>query len=922
MACHSLGKIQRQSGVMKILPPNVDTIPQDLKNISQWVIWQAAVNEGKPKPDKIPVNPATRKAASSTNPTNWHSFEVACCVYYTLRDQPFSVYVGKKLRVGPIAGVGFVLTASDPFVGIDIDNCVSSDGGITAFAQEIIDKMDSYTEISPSGTGIRIFVKGSSPVDGYKKAELGLEVYQSKRYLTVTGNALCNRPIRETQQELDWLHTTYGPKRGKEHSAELSSENIVTLDDSSLIERILSSKSRGKFQQLYEKGDLTQNNDDHSSADLALCSMLAFWTGKNAEQIDRIFRTSALMREKWDVIHVRGETYGNATIEKAIESTQETYRMQKKDYPSNTSGLACDEKALMPLPPVPLEVFPETVQVVLQEAVSAYGVPMEIVVATFLAFCSCLIGQARTIRIKQDWEEAANLWIAIVAPSGTGKSPVMTAFMRHVMHLEYQAKVAHDKAKDEYEKALTMHNMLKKDFLKSHKNPKAPPALTMIKPIFPKRKRATVDDATTEAIGDILEDNPKGIMVFRDELSGWLGDMDKYSGSKSGDKARFLSGHSRTAWVTSRASKNGRDNFIPEACVGILGSIQPGLMPKVFEAGTGGVDEESGFLPRFSFIHAEHVGAATWRDATLSQQSVESLKKIASHFWQWEVKLDETGRAERVVISVSPDAKNEYVEWYDAIANEAFVTNNAAPLRKLQATALRLCLILHSVEGCLSDSGDSLCVNKDTMRKAIALANWLKQHQERCWSFFSPAQKSRQFSELEKAIMQIVIANQDTIVANNGKIRNADLVEWARNQLGLPTLSDVKIGKAASRLGLNACTIGKERGRAVNTDKIEEFKATVGTVESVELLDSSAITSLNATVGEPSQPVGGAGSADTQPTVADSGTTVPAYLERLLIPSVNACSTGPTLPVPDVVHEAFAAAYEDYARYTVPHNVN
>jgi putative DNA primase/helicase len=226
--------------------------------------------------------------------------------------------------------VGFVLAEGDPFVGIDIDHCLSPDGTMPAWVQEIVERVDSYAEISPSGTGLRIFVKGALPCPGFKNTERQLEVYSSGRYLTVTGKVIRQQPIVENQAALDWLCATYRPDfRNKPtgnapapRSFECGAEN-----DKTLIQKILDSKGGDTFKRLFFDGDLSAHSGDHSAADLALCNILAFWCRKDPAQMDRIFRASALFRpEKWDSVHVRGQTYGAATIDRAIDGCGEVYQ--------------------------------------------------------------------------------------------------------------------------------------------------------------------------------------------------------------------------------------------------------------------------------------------------------------------------------------------------------------------------------------------------------------------------------------------------------------------------------------------------------------------------------------------------------------------------------------------------------------------
>jgi putative DNA primase/helicase len=110
------------------------------------------------------------------------------------------------------------------------------------------------------------------------------------------------------------------------------------LDDRSLIERIECSKAANDWRSLYEQGDTRQYNDDHSSADMALCHMLAFWCGRDEHQMDRLFRGSALMRAKWDRNAGGGQTYGQRTIQKAISNCRETYEPRYNGSVSTTSN--------------------------------------------------------------------------------------------------------------------------------------------------------------------------------------------------------------------------------------------------------------------------------------------------------------------------------------------------------------------------------------------------------------------------------------------------------------------------------------------------------------------------------------------------------------------------------------------------------
>nr|WP_294668527.1 phage/plasmid primase, P4 family [uncultured Ruminococcus sp.] len=300
---------------------NFDNIPQEMKELPQWVA----------RVDKFPINPNSLYGAKSTDKTNWGTFEQA------------KAAIGKKAKTKNIQGkecngIGFVLSA--PFCGIDIDHCINPQTGkITAEALDIIQTMESYTEISPSGTGVHIFYKndGNTHKEWHKKKPIDevqhLEMYQCDRYFTVTGkiyrnyNTLCERSERASliyqaymQDEQPPIVTDNTAEQPKQTAFKLTSE---PLTDGEIIEKAMNAKNGAEFLSLW-RGDTSKYNGDESRADLALCNMLAFWSSGNADTIDRLFRQSGLMRDKWD--RATGQsTYGGITVDTALRNCKEYY---------------------------------------------------------------------------------------------------------------------------------------------------------------------------------------------------------------------------------------------------------------------------------------------------------------------------------------------------------------------------------------------------------------------------------------------------------------------------------------------------------------------------------------------------------------------------------------------------------------------
>jgi putative DNA primase/helicase len=151
---------------------NFNSIAEDLRSIPQWINWKYATRKGKIT--KPPCTPAGKNMDAQA-PKNWLSFSQAVDAFE---------------RNQNLAGVGLVLTRDLGLVGIDLDNCIDSEGKIADWALEVVRKVGSYTEISPSGRGLRIFTYGTLP-DGSDGRKVGnVEMYVAGRYLTVTGNVL------------------------------------------------------------------------------------------------------------------------------------------------------------------------------------------------------------------------------------------------------------------------------------------------------------------------------------------------------------------------------------------------------------------------------------------------------------------------------------------------------------------------------------------------------------------------------------------------------------------------------------------------------------------------------------------------------------------------------------------------------------
>ena len=286
-------------------------IPSELKENASFCVWKKEKRGGKPT--KVPYNPKTGRLAKTNEPSTFTDFSEAMKAY----------------AMGGYDGIGY--RVSEGIGAIDIDHCIREDGSLNDVAASILGFFpDAYFERSPSGTGLRGFFR-LSPDFAYDKTvyyinnrKHGLEVYLpgvTNRFVTVTGDVYRNGSVSRNDEALQNTLDTFMRRANRLDTTTI--EACSYLDDEQVIEHASKSEQGEKFKALYE-GRWDEGYDSQSDADMALVSILAFWCGNVAEQIDRIFRSSKLMRDKWDR-KTGDSTYGQITIRNAIASNDTVY---------------------------------------------------------------------------------------------------------------------------------------------------------------------------------------------------------------------------------------------------------------------------------------------------------------------------------------------------------------------------------------------------------------------------------------------------------------------------------------------------------------------------------------------------------------------------------------------------------------------
>lgn len=287
--------------------PTRKQLPPALAEADRWIVWRYE-DVGRPKPAKIPRRAEDLEPADSTEPEDRASFDQAV----------FALEAEESL-----SGVGFVL--GDGFAGVDLDDCRDPETGeVVSWAAEIVQALGSYTEVSPSGTGLKVFLRGIKPGPRCRTSVGNgeVEIYDGDRYFTVTGQHLEGTPFEVAERSIvleGLYHRLFQPVEKGSTDGPDDDLPAARLSDEELLTKARNGANKGKFKRLFDEGS-TEGYRSGSEADAGLCALLAFWVGPDRDRIDRLFRASARMRDKWE-----REDYRKRTLDHALKNLRTKY---------------------------------------------------------------------------------------------------------------------------------------------------------------------------------------------------------------------------------------------------------------------------------------------------------------------------------------------------------------------------------------------------------------------------------------------------------------------------------------------------------------------------------------------------------------------------------------------------------------------
>ena len=682
-------------------------IPSELTQKKQWCNWNNVDGQ------KFPQTPYGRTFRSN-DPATFATFDEAKAA----SDQ-----------------IAFVIQGGDPYTGIDLDNCLDENGDLRDWAVPIVMRLDSlgFGEVSPSGQGIKFIVRGKKTegarcVHKFGDDKQQIEVYDFNRFWTITGNTYAgNNKLGEGQHAVEWICDEYLTTRKAEPPKVVEWEPIKHEAD----------KLQRASAYLATIEPAIAGSGGHNTTFRAACKMVIGFD-LSADEAFHLLWTEYNPRcsPEWTEKELRHK------VESACEAPGERGELLR-DTSVHDSPHASKPEAKTALNPQPeYKAFPSTLlpsplSELVVEGANAIGCDESFIALPLLSCVGAAVGNTARLVVKKGFAVPPTIWSMIVGESGTAKSPAFKVAKAALQHHQKNLLEQYDAEMNAYELEREQHEAAKKEFRRS-KGVGDPPS----QPDHPKPKRCMVSDTTVEALAPMLTNNPRGVLLQRDELNSWFGSFNQYKGSKGADEGDWLSMFDGGSITVDRKGEGQRPTFVESALVSITGGIQPAILAKSMSR----EHRDSGLASRFLFASPPR-RPQRWTDDEISETTVMMIDRLFIKLF--EIQFAD-GESAPNYIGMSPGAKELFVEFFNAHHQELndLTGDSAAAWSKLLGYVPRIALLFHIVEQ-VHEGQDILApVSASTMSRAIELIDWFKHETARVYAVIDETDEQRELRTL------------------------------------------------------------------------------------------------------------------------------------------------------------------------------
>ena len=591
-----------------------NNIPKYLKINNRFCCWLYELRKGYKT--KVPYDPVTRSRASPDNPSTFWDFATAL--------QAVEIF----------DGIGFLV--GNGVCAIDIDHCFDENDNLSPLAQDIVRLFPgSYIERSPSGKGLRIiFLASGFKFDKIKyyinNRKIGVEVYVSgatNRYVTVTGNVYQAGGVIDQSASLQIVCDKF-MQRPLAKISYPRMETVTRLVDEDVIRKAMQAKNGEAFRLLWE-GD-TSKFPSPSEADLSMANKLAFWCGRDIEQMDRLFRQSKLMRDKFDRPQ-SGSTYGQLLLAKAAAEANNVYSPFTKESPADDFTDAANPEAvdpevweeLIPIdtitpPEFPLDCFPETIGK-FAAALSEYTQTDPAMAGVILlGLLGTLFQKKYSIKsINGNVEQLSIFSLAIALPAER-KSEILKYATKPLHKFEMKYNMEH---RTDLSRLRAQKKMLQKTLIQAEKGDN-PEALYQAQEEYdnfrePQPLTLMADDTTVEALVSLMKDNGERMLICSDEGGVFTHMKGRYK-QNGDDTELYLKAHSGGRVSVHRKSRE--PDILEKPALSMCIAVQPFVVENSI------LDEENsgrGLTARFVYAYCQERAGSRRAISTLIPKDIE-----------------------------------------------------------------------------------------------------------------------------------------------------------------------------------------------------------------------------------------------------------------------------------------------------------
>jgi hypothetical protein len=415
--------------------------------------------------------------------------------------------------------------------------------------------------------------------------------------------------------------------------------------------------------------------------------------------------------------------------------------------------------------PFPTDALPKAAADLVRAGASSLQVDEAMLGPLALAAMCAAIGNSRTIALHASWHEPAILWMTVVAPSGSGKSPALELITRPAERRDAAALREHKEAMKEHAAALALHEKAMRGWERGVGKGNltaTPPAA----PDAPVCERFVTSDVTVEALAAMLAASPRGMLLACDELAAWL-NFGRYSangGRAASEAARWLPMHRAQPLKVDR--KTAPPIRVERAALNVSGLVQPGVLA----AALTGTDFDSGLVARL-LLSMPPIPTRRWQPGGISPMVERAYSAMVEKLYGLELDEDQHGTAVPRALSLDEQASDLWADFYNSLnANMAGQDERArAMLAKIECAAARLALVVHLGRVAACEGAITGVVDGESMRRGIELANWFRREAERVYARLAEGDDDREARQL-----------LDIVRRKGGSVSGRELVQSSR----------------------------------------------------------------------------------------------------------------------------------------------